>query len=150
MHICNDCCVELTADNWSPSYERGGSYLCRACAVKRTQKYEASRKEARRAYLAAYYIRNKERILQRQKEWQRTHQPQMRETARRYHSNHFEARNAKTMANYRKVREEVLQAYGHACVCCGETRGEFLAIDHVNNDGAVHRREIGGSGKQIY
>lgn len=41
-----------------------------------------------------------------------------------------------------KLRQEVLDAYGNKCKCCGETQQEFLAIDHVNNDGAEHRREI--------
>lgn len=43
-----------------------------------------------------------------------------------------------------KVRDEVLEEYGGpTCVCCGETQKEFLEIDHVNGDGAAHRREIG-------
>lgn len=29
------------------------------------------------------------------------------------------------------------------CTCCGETRIEFLTMDHINNDGAEHRRKIG-------
>lgn len=32
------------------------------------------------------------------------------------------------------------------CQCCGEFHIQFLAIDHVNNDGASHRREIGLKG----
>ncbi len=28
-------------------------------------------------------------------------------------------------------------------MCCGETHEAFLAIDHVNEDGAAHRRELG-------
>lgn len=40
------------------------------------------------------------------------------------------------------------------CACCDETSVEFLTIDHVNNDGAKHRLEIGGrrdwGGHMIY
>lgn len=43
-----------------------------------------------------------------------------------------------------KVRREVIEAYGSACNCCGETTVEFLTIDHINNDGADHRRELTG------
>lgn len=39
----------------------------------------------------------------------------------------------------------VLAAYGGKCVCCGETEEAFLCIDHVNDDGAQHRMEIGQS-----
>ena len=30
--------------------------------------------------------------------------------------------------------------YDIKCNCCGERQMEFLSIDHVNNDGAEHRR----------
>jgi hypothetical protein len=40
---------------------------------------------------------------------------------------------------------EMFQAYGGArCACCGETERTFLSIDHINNDGAAHRREAFG------
>jgi hypothetical protein len=35
------------------------------------------------------------------------------------------------------------------CACCGESNTKFLSIDHINNDGASHRRSLGlknGSG----
>ncbi len=41
------------------------------------------------------------------------------------------------------LRMEVLLAYGGECACCREWRYEFLTIDHINNDGAEHRRKIG-------
>jgi len=44
-------------------------------------------------------------------------------------------------------RERIISKYGGACVCCDETRREFLAIDHVNGGGAEHRREVNG---QVY
>ena len=40
-------------------------------------------------------------------------------------------------------RLTVIDAYGGVCACCGEYRYEFLALDHVNNDGAAHRKEVG-------
>ena len=40
-------------------------------------------------------------------------------------------------------RLDVIQHYGGKCECCGEDTLEFLAIDHINNDGAEHRRKIG-------
>jgi hypothetical protein len=42
---------------------------------------------------------------------------------------------------------EVYEALGGArCACCGETTIEFLTIDHVNGDGAKHRRRLKESG----
>lgn len=42
-----------------------------------------------------------------------------------------------------KIRLETIAAYGGKCKCCGETNEGFLTLDHVNNDGADHRRELG-------
>jgi len=36
--------------------------------------------------------------------------------------------------------------YGDACQCCGEKILAFLTIDHINNDGAEHRKTV----KNIY
>ena len=43
----------------------------------------------------------------------------------------------------RRLRDEVINKYGEVCACCGETRKEYLTIDHINGDGNKHRREIG-------
>ena len=52
---------------------------------------------------------------------------------------------------YQQLKEEVLAAYGGACLCCGEDRTVFLTIDHVNNDGYLYRRKgQKHSGTNIY
>ena len=58
---------------------------------------------------------------------------------RNYYDNH-DARKATQRARVNKSRDAVYAAYGAACNCCGEIIPEFLTIDHVNNDGAEHRR----------
>ena len=50
--------------------------------------------------------------------------------------------------NWAFLREEVYAAYGgFVCNCCGEKERAFLSIDHINDDGCNHRKEIGS---QIY
>lgn len=55
-----------------------------------------------------------------------------------------------------KLKLEVLTYYSDnppKCSCCDETIIEFLTIDHINNDGAEHRRKIGServSGPTFY
>ncbi len=54
-------------------------------------------------------------------------------------------------SNY-NIKIEALQHYGGAvCKCCGITEPDFLALDHVDNDGAKQRREKKhGSGNGLY
>ena len=39
-----------------------------------------------------------------------------------------------------ELRSLVLDHYGGKCACCGESEWAFLHIDHINDDGAEHRR----------
>ncbi len=43
-----------------------------------------------------------------------------------------------------ELRAEMIEAYGPACACCGETWNPFLQLDHPNDDGAERRRAVGG------
>ena len=56
----------------------------------------------------------------------------------------------KSRAYFREViipfREAVLDHYGRRCACCGEAQVVFLTVDHVNNDGAEHRKTVHASG----
>lgn len=49
-----------------------------------------------------------------------------------------------------KLRQEVLDHYGHACACCGLTGDLFLALDHINNDGNEHRKFLSGGSAGVY
>ena len=49
-------------------------------------------------------------------------------------------------ANRKRERDalklQTIKQYGGACACCGERTLRFLTIDHINNDGAAHKRAI--------
>ena len=60
-----------------------------------------------------------------------------------------ECNNRHRIARFREDRYLALAHYGRGdirCRCCGESNVEFLALDHVNNDGGEHRRAIGKKG----
>lgn len=81
------------------------------------------------SYDKAYYKRNKERMKARSYENQKKRgRTAQREIEKRYR---------------RKLRFEVLDAYGGCCECCGEDNHEFLGIDHINGGGTQHRKETG-------
>lgn len=63
---------------------------------------------------------------------------------RRYQRERPEYFNQATKKSQAKLRQEVLDHYGHACACCGVTGDMFLSIDHIDNDGAEHRRQLAG------
>lgn len=51
----------------------------------------------------------------------------------------------------RRLKEEVFQHYGQGrCTCCGESELMFLQMDHMNNDGARERRELGVGGSNKF
>lgn len=49
-----------------------------------------------------------------------------------------------------KYKQLVADAYGGKCACCGESELAFLTIDHIHNDGAAHRREMGAAVKDMW
>jgi hypothetical protein len=88
----------------------GHSHPCKNCAQKINDTWVDKNREKANGYYATYDEKNREK------------------------------RNAKAAERRQNLRFEVLQAYGHTCTCCGESRHEFLAVDHINGDGAYDRR----------
>lgn len=39
-------------------------------------------------------------------------------------------------AGFAKTRKQALDHYGGKCECCGETRYEFLQLDHIDGNGS--------------
>lgn len=50
---------------------------------------------------------------------------------------------------HRRRRQAAIQRYGGRCMCCGESRIVFLAIDHVDGGGNRHRRSMSSTGKMV-
>lgn len=64
---------------------------------------------------------------------------------RNYHGNPHRRVYVKgrTKLYWGRIRRRVIDGYGGRCACCGETRFQFLTLDHVNKDGNVERRSLG-------
>ena len=64
--------------------------------------------------------------------------------ARIFRQKHPKLHSKRQREYIRRLKGEVFNAYGGAfCSCCGESHWEFLSIDHIDNNGAAHRKEIG-------
>ena len=73
------------------------------------------------------------RNSQNHKNWEKLHPQRIKDRAKEYHQN---------------LKFSVMAIYSEGqpkCACCGTTWIEFLSIDHINNDGAKHRRELYGN-----
>lgn len=60
-------------------------------------------------------------------------------SGKKYCSGCHEKRRAWGKLEKKLMRQAVLEAYGNACACCGETEPLFLEVDHVNNDGYLDK-----------
>ena len=50
--------------------------------------------------------------------------------------------NSRNLLLKKHRKQRVMDYYGGKCLCCGETGLLFLAIDHIDGNGAEHRRQI--------
>lgn len=92
---------------------------CRQCVVKAKRAHYDRTRPEQRARQLTYQRTNRDKLYAYNAKWQRE-------------------RNV-------ALRAELLEAYGSACACCGERQPLFLDLDHVDNDGAAHRREVGNN-----
>lgn len=86
-------------------------------------------------YHRDWYKKNKERL----REYKRTNMQRYRESSPEKHAH--QSREAK-----RRLRQKLLALYGPVCVCCGFTDARALTLDHVKNNGAAERAELGERG----
>jgi len=55
---------------------------------------------------------------------------------------YIDASKAHNLSQRIDRKQRVIDYYGGKCLCCGEDGLSFLTIDHINEDGAEHRRGI--------
>lgn len=51
--------------------------------------------------------------------------------------------NIKTRSRRLEIKLETIKHYGGKCACCGESRHQFLAIDHIHGGGRRHCESLG-------
>ena len=84
-------------------------------------------------------------------EYSKERQKQRAAAVARYYANNPGAAAHISAKSNDKIKDEVFGHYGGCCLICGEDDYDVLAIDHINQDGAAHRRETGvGRNGTIY
>ena len=119
---CKKCTNSITSE-WAKSNPDRIKELSKASRKKNSVKQS----EYRKAY--------KEKNWQYWKDWRIANLEKSRAYARKSQT---KRRELSKMAVY--------SHYGMKCACCGESQMMFLTIDHINNDGAEHRKKLKGIG----
>ena len=96
------------------------------------KQYYQNHKDELREYSRQYRKRNIEKVLERQRIYGKT--PQRKEYENKLHREWRQDSKFIALAMYSEGELK--------CACCGENIIEFLTIDHVNNDGAEHRKKF--------
>jgi len=86
------------------------------------------------AHDRARYWKNHKENLARQRQYQAKNRDRLYAYNRNWQSQ-----------RHRELKHDTIIAYGGRCACCGESEPAFLDIDHINNDGAEHRKEVGNT-----
>lgn len=107
-----------------------------SCRDKHRNQCRACRNIKKRASQNKRYHENPQFYLGKTRDWGRRNRDKVR---------------AYKLANWKALRMSALDYYGSShCRCCGESTLEFLCIDHIEGDGAKHRREMKGKIDGIY
>jgi len=128
--VCIKCGLLQSTDNFyshKQTKDRLTSW-CKTCSRERSKQWHTTNSDRSRASRIAYYYADKERAKKRHDVYRENNRDKCNETARKYN---------------KSLRELVLKEYGNKCNCCGEAYAEFLTVDHINNDGAEHRKNLG-------
>ena len=91
-----------------------------------------------------------EQVLAYKRSWYQKNKKKRHAYLVQYYQSHKEQRNAADRILRRRVRTEILDHYGNRCICCGEDREVFLAIDHVNGGGYADKGKHRRSGTGLY
>lgn len=140
---CPRCDVTKPVSEFSPDPTTGKprrSY-CRPCF----RSYERERREAdpekSRERQRRWSRKNWDKAKLAQYEWRKRKPDVWAANQKRWRDKYLDDY---MRAKRQKNRDLVFAHYGESCACCGEAERMFLSIDHIANDGAVHRRSLKG------
>lgn len=117
------------------------------------------KKEERRKYNKAYYFAHREELRKRAKTYRLAHKDEKQKYDKDYRAVHkeegkvyYNTHREEIWEKREQLKFEVFQHYSGGlprCIACGETDIIVLTIDHINNDGAEHRKTQ-GTGTGLY
>jgi len=109
------------------------------------------RRACRECYLARrreqWRKQDKKRNLERRQKWlnDSEYRERNKKACQKYKKNNIDIIRNRAKESSFSNRMEVIKKYGGRCVCCGENRWQFLAIDHIDSNGSKDRKKRGGA-----
>ena len=139
VKICASCRRELPIESFCIHRREadGRDCYCKECKRKMDHEYGVKNKDKIKQKNHEFYLENKEKIVEKNEKYRKSH-------LKKYRGFCTKAKN--------KLKTEIFTYYcgGTPRCSCGVIDVDILSIDHINGDGAKHRREIGLSGKGGY
>jgi len=133
--------------------KRHNSYLKqRDLKLDNQKKYYQNNKEKRISYAQKYRADNHDKILIIRKKRYNERKDEIKIIRKNYYNKNKKHLNMYNIKTSLRLKMKVFNHYTNfniKCNCCGENMIEFLSIDHVNNDGAEHRKKV-HSGSSLY
>jgi len=147
---CRKCGVKLTNENWYVSFKKIPNYICKKCNYKCTKKWKQNNRDKYNQSQREWQQNNKDKCNQSQRKWQQNNRDKCNQSNKKWQQDNRDKYNQSQRESNQQLRDDVIDAYGGKCACCGEERKEYLSIDHKNGNGKKHRKEIGVTGLQFY
>ena len=107
------------------------------------KKWYQDHKEEINEQTKQYYLNHKKETKERQAQYYRDNKKEILERLAKYRQSHKKEEKDRKHRVYLEQRLIVMNHYGGKCAFCGNTNVNHLCIDHINNDGAEHRKTIG-------
>jgi len=116
------------------------------------------RRERDRANCRRHYWKDHERTLQRKRAARELNKSHILDLGRAAYARRkvtavesYQRRLERQRTLRQERKDRCYAAYGgYICRCCGVTEPIFLSLDHIADDGASHRREIGTGAHELY
>lgn len=145
---CCTCLKELSVENFhkNRSTSDGLHWNCKKCKSEQAKKTREKHKDKIRQRDREYWQKNKDEINERRRENYPENRDVIIQRVCEYAKNNRDKCNALAKNMRDRLKDEVISHYCDGeiqCKSCNEQDIDILSIDHINGNGAEHRREIG-------
>ena len=143
-------------DYWFDAKKNRHNPRCRTCQAADRASWKARNSDRVKQTNRAWQLANPERVKATQDRWKAKNPGIAAQRMREWRLANLERHRGTCRRNDQRMKDACYEAYGgYRCACCGESHPQFLTIDHINNDGAAHRKDVNnglrrGGGKKIY